>query len=108
MNRLPSMPILSDVAKIAAPLLDSYAEALNPNNESSVDLQKTKDDIAGQLKRLEGKIIIFIDDIDRLNKSEIRQIFQAVKSLGDFPNTIYLLLFDKGVVVASLKGTPNA
>ena len=34
---------------------------------------------------------------------EIRQMFQLVKLLGDFPNTIYLLAFDREVVVESLK-----
>jgi len=49
------------------------------------------------------KIIIVIDDIDRLNDTEIRQIFQLIKSLGDFPNTIYLLAFDKTVVINALE-----
>ncbi|MFV0362725.1 MAG: P-loop NTPase fold protein [Suipraeoptans sp.] len=47
-------------------------------------------------------MVIFIDDIDRLNKIEIRQIFQAVIALGDFPNTIYVLLFDKEIVSQAL------
>ncbi|MEI8013088.1 MAG: P-loop NTPase fold protein, partial [Candidatus Omnitrophota bacterium] len=49
------------------------------------------------IQKLPNKIIIVIDDIDRLNHVEIRQIFQLVKSLGDFPNTTYLLAFDKDV-----------
>lgn len=55
------------------------------------------------LNEIDTKLIIVIDDIDRLNNTEIRQIFQLVKSLADFPNTIYLLSFDKDVVINALK-----
>ncbi|MBF4474149.1 KAP family P-loop NTPase fold protein [Methanobacterium formicicum] len=67
------------------------------------DLDKLKEELNTALKKQNRKIIIFIDDIDRLNKVEIRQIFQLVKSLADFPNTIYLLAFDKEIVINSLE-----
>jgi predicted KAP-like P-loop ATPase len=57
----------------------------------------------GLLEKQPHKIIVVIDDIDRLNDTEIRQIFQLIKSLGDFPNTIYLLAFDKTVVITALE-----
>jgi len=95
-------PIISSIAKIAAPLFKSYADALSPNGNTGNNLQEMKNSISQELKKAECKIIIFIDDIDRLNKTEIRQIFQAVKSLGDFPNTVYILMFDKNIVAQSL------
>ncbi len=48
------------------------------------------------------KIIVSIDDIDRLSEEEIIAVFQLVKALGDFPNTIYILAFDYDVVVRAL------
>ena len=54
------------------------------------------------LTELPYKIIIVVDDIDRLNNTEIRQIFQLVKALADFPNTVYLLAFDKEVILRAL------
>lgn len=63
--------------------------------------------IRGELEELLGKqshrIIVVADDIDRCNNTEIRQIFQLIKSLGDFPNMIYLVAFDKEVVVRALE-----
>lgn len=52
---------------------------------------------------LDYKIVVIIDDIDRLNPDEIKQIFQLVKSLADFPNLIYILAFDKNYVNYALK-----
>ena len=46
--------------------------------------------------------IVIIDDIDRLAPSEMRLIFSLVKSLGDLPNVVYLLSFDRAVVTRSL------
>lgn len=74
--------------------------------ESNVFNDKTlielKNDISEDFQRLDNKVIIVIDDIDRLTNVEIQQIFMLVKSLADFPNVIYLLAFDKEVVVESL------
>lgn len=55
------------------------------------------------LDKQSHKIIVVIDDIDRLSNTEIRQIFQLIKSLGDFSNTIYLLAFEKEVVIKALE-----
>lgn len=44
-----------------------------------------------------------IDDIDRLSYDEIAAVFQLVKSLADFPHTVYILSFDYDVVVRALE-----
>lgn len=64
---------------------------------------ETKLSIEKHLKNLDKKILVVIDDIDRLTSEEIRQIFQMVKALGDFPNTVYLLAMDKDVVCRALE-----
>jgi len=43
-----------------------------------------------------------IDDVDRLEKSEIQAIFKLVKLVADFQFTAYILAFDKDIVAASL------
>lgn len=55
-------------------------------------------------ERLNLKVIVVIDDIERLIDSEINQIFTLVKSLANFKNFIYLLSFDKNIVAKSLDG----
>lgn len=67
------------------------------------DLQKSKNQIIEKLNEENIKIIVSIDDIDRLSEVEIVAIFQLVKSLADFPNTIYILAFDYSVVVRALE-----
>ena len=71
---------------------------LSADMEFAKSFLETKKSLEDALQNLPGKIIIFIDDIDRLNSSEIRQIFQLVKTIADFPNTMYVLSFDNKVV----------
>ena len=67
---------------------------------------KTLNDIKNKLDELfkkQCKTVVIIDDIDRLNPNEVKQIFQLVKSLADFPNLIYVLAFDRNYVNYALK-----
>ncbi len=66
------------------------------------DLQGRKNQIIEKMAETNIKIIVSIDDIDRLSEEEIIAVFQLVKALADFPNTVYLLAFDYDVVVRAL------
>lgn len=59
------------------------------------DTESLKREIDGVLKRINFKLIVVIDDVDRLDKEETHQVFQFVKLVGDFPNVIYIIPFDK-------------
>lgn len=73
----------------------------------SLDIQKIKNEIVTKLKKEKVKTIIIIDDMDRLSNQEIRSVFQLIKSIADFPNTIYLLTFDYDVVTRALGDVQN-
>ena len=65
-------------------------------------VQKVRDDITEALSKLEKPIVVIIDDIDRLTKIEIREIFKLVRLTASFPNIIYLLVFDRERVEQAL------
>ncbi len=69
------------------------------------DVYKLKEDINKILKKQQQRILVVIDDIDRLTAEEIRQLFRVIKAVANFPNIVYLLLFDKEVVVKALAET---
>lgn len=75
-------------------------KGIYPIEEDSINDIKEK--LKNSLSQLNKKIIIIIDDIDRLLNEEVKLIFQLVKSIADFPNIIYILSFDKENVVESL------
>lgn len=65
-------------------------------------LDRRKEGIAGPrtrvakaLSALHKPLVVFLDDIDRLTTSEIRDIFKLVRLTANFPNVIYVLAFDR-------------
>jgi KAP-like P-loop domain-containing protein len=48
-----------------------------------------------KLAALESPLVIVLDDVDRLRPEEIRDIVRLVRLVGDFPNTVYVLAFDR-------------
>ena len=73
------------------------------NDINEKDILHQKAHIIKLLEKQKAKILVVIDDIDRLNCEQIRQIFQLVSSVAKFPNTAYLLVFDKDIVTKALR-----
>lgn len=67
------------------------------------DIEANKNSICNALSKLQSPVVIVIDDVDRLTSDEIRQLFQLIKAVADFPNTIYLLAFDHMLVEKALE-----
>lgn len=70
--------------------------------ESGRDLTQVKAELNDLLRQEKCRIIIIIDNINRLYDNEIKQIFQIVKSMGDYVNTSYLLAMDKQHVINAI------
>ena len=97
-------PVLM-VSSITSP---NYTQALL-NSAKWIDehplegLESLKSELDELISKKGCKIIIIIEDIDRLNNLEIRQIFQLVKLLANFSNTNYILEFDKNIIIKALE-----
>ena len=100
LNLVPSLDFIGKAAKAVKGVGVATEKA---GETDAKNLSAIKSELNSLLSKISTKLVIVIDDIDRLNNTEIRQIFQLVKSLADFPNTIYLLSFDKDVVINALK-----
>lgn len=70
---------------------------------SPKEASKIRRDIKTYLKKFYSRILVIIDDIDRLPPPEIISVFRVIKAVADFPKTIYLLAFDKEIVAKSLE-----
>ncbi|MBI5569423.1 MAG: hypothetical protein HY914_05700 [Desulfomonile tiedjei] len=100
---LELIPGVKSAAELLKQVLESGGDALETfGKERSEDLTTLKEELNGLLEGQSRRIIIIIDDVDRLNNTEIRQVFQLVKSLADFKNIVYVLAFDKNVVLNAL------
>jgi predicted KAP-like P-loop ATPase len=55
------------------------------------------------LRTLSRRIVVFVDDIDRLEPSETVEMLRLIRAVADFPNVIYVLSYDRKVVAGTLK-----
>ena len=108
---------LKDVAK----LLAKFGQALAPlspvpgttvaaNLAASVVVNWAKQPSLyseyAQLKKAlevsESRVVVLIDDIDRLEPAETREVMRLVRLTSDLPNVVFLLAFDRENVANSL------
>lgn len=104
--------LISDYADVIIPSF-SFLEGLIGTNPgeiakkiaekySSVDIEEQKKRIEKILDEEKKRVVIFVDDIDRLDKKEIQTVFKLVKLTGDFSFTSYILAFDEKMVAKAI------
>jgi hypothetical protein len=71
--------------------------------KSQIDVDELKYRFVKALGTASKRIVIMMDDIDRLDRGEIQTVFRLVKLLADFPNTTYVLFFDDKRVAEALE-----
>lgn len=54
------------------------------------------------LEKSGKKVLVMVDDLDRLSQSHVATMFRVIKAVGEFPHTRYLLAFDRSVVAGLL------
>lgn len=67
------------------------------------DVPALKAEISKILREAKKRVLVVIDDIDRLAPEETRQLFTVIKALADFPNVVYLLAFDREVAAQAIE-----
>ena len=88
--------------KIAKPSLSIFGIDLDltPGDDS---LDELKENISKKLANLPKKVVILIDDTDRLEGNEIFEILRLIRNTADFKNVIYIATYDKEYVTDVLK-----
>lgn len=106
-DALDALSLVPMVGSGLAILLKTIAKAQGAELSKEVDLDVTRNQLEKVLSETNQKIIVIMDDIDRLTNSQIRDIFQLVKQVGNFPNIIYVLSMDRNVVCRALEEVHN-
>lgn len=65
------------------------------------------ENINTMLGETDKKIIVFIDDLDRLNQKEILQTLKLIRNTANFTNTFFVLAMDKQYVIKRLTAKGN-
>lgn len=57
------------------------------------------DDINKIIEKIDRKLFVFVDDIDRLNKAEILETLRILRNIAGFKNVIFICGFDRDYVI---------
>lgn len=68
-----------------------------------ITIEKLKTQVNEAINRANFKVVIFIDDIDRLDKNEIYTILKLIKLNADFNNFIFIVALDYNHVCKAIK-----
>ncbi len=103
--KVNDLELLKKIAVSASFLYDSKVGASLENiftySSEEENLASLKEKIDEQF--VNHKVICIIDDLDRLAKDEIAEMFKLIKIMADFKNMVYLVAFDKDFVAESLE-----
>lgn len=89
---LTSVPV---VGAWANGVLMPFQVMAKHRNLRTTSVVEQKEQVAEALTNIDSSIVVIVDDIDRLDKVEVREIFKLVRLTANFPNVIYLLSFDR-------------
>jgi KAP P-loop domain protein len=75
-----------------------------PHESDAKSTGEQYDFLTREISKLGRKIFIFIDDVDRLEREELVELFALVRNSSSFPSMSYILAYDKEYVASQLKG----
>lgn len=78
---------------VAGKVMEGLAAAAAQNIEGP-SLSSRKAAIEKALSELGRRIVVIVDDVDRLDPPEVAELLRLVRSVADFPNVTYLLCYD--------------
>ena len=70
--------------------------------DKPLSLHKMRDRLSKALESSDSRVVVLVDDIDRLEPRETRELMRLVRLISDLPNIIFLLAFDRRHVAQSL------
>ena len=95
---LRAVPVVGPVAEAA----DRGLQGANALLQGDQSLQRRRQNAIDALAGLTRRVVVLVDDIDRLTRAETRDLFRTVRLSASFPNVVYVLCLDHTVVASAL------
>lgn len=71
------------------------------------DIQEQYKTINKSIKSTSKRIVIFIDDVDRLSGKEIMEVLRIIRNTANFSNTFFIVGIDQNYIINALKNTKS-
>ncbi len=71
--------------------------------KNDFSLQEKKKQITNAIIHIKRKIVVFIDDLDRLDADELMEMMKLIRNITDFPYVYFVAAYDKSYLVKCLE-----
>lgn len=92
-----ALAVLSVCASLAGRVMAHLGK-----DRSAEPLDKVRASLEARLRELSRPLVVFVDDIDRLEPEQIRILLRQVKANANLPNIVFVLLFQPSIVENAL------
>jgi len=86
--------------KIVSAVLGWSAERARKASDQSLELIHAQ--LAKKLAKATKRVVVFVDDLDRIETKEAIEVLRLVRSVADFPNIVYLLAYDEEILAEGI------
>lgn len=93
-------------ASVVLPILGHLISFFVPDRTKD-SLDKIRKHLEARLRELDRPLVVFVDDIDRLEPDQIRMLLRQVKANANLPNIVFVLLFQPSIVERALDPVAN-
>lgn len=84
-------------------VVSAVLRIIGRENRTFVSPANLKNRLSKLLIDTNSRVVVIIDDLDRLSNEAVRSVFQLVAAIADFPGVNYLLAYDLNNVIKALE-----
>ncbi|MCR4826371.1 MAG: KAP family NTPase [Bacteroidales bacterium] len=96
------------IGSVSVPSIQGISFEIQPFSDNQ-SISKKKKELSEKLMLLHKRVVVFIDDLDRLEGSEVFEVLRLVRNTANISNVIYVVAYDREYVTNILieKGICN-
>lgn len=71
-------------------------------NSKHMNIESQKERVESSLRDFKKRIVIFVDDMDRLFPADVYEMIRIIKAVGDLPSITYVIAWDRRYIEEAL------
>ena len=91
--------ILSSIGTPETKLASTIVDLISPQSKLGDKISA----INNSIKQIGKKIVVFVDDIDRLDSTEIMEVLKLIRNISNFPYMYFIVAYDKEYLLNCIK-----
>ena len=96
---------MDPITGVGANIFVSIVQKIFGYDHEIQQIEKLQQKIGKKLRKINRKVLVTVDEIDRLSPEEAVAVFRIIKSVGRIDNVIYLIAYDRAKIEELIEET---